>query len=235
MTTCPACQASLPEGSAFCPRCGASVSSAAAAVMPSREPNTSGLTIAAFVLSFIPFCFLNVVGLILGIVSLRRIQANPAAQGGRGLAIASIIVGSCTFLVVTLGIMAAIAIPSFLKYQARSRQSEARVTLASMRTAIHNSRADKGTSPASFKEMGIEWHEGPRTYAFFYKNDAIQPTHGGPYAIPAEIAAQRESLDVIAVGNIDGDPELDVWTVDTNGVIEHPIDDLAFRESNERP
>lgn len=83
---------------------------------------TSKLAVTAFVLAclfFIPL--LPLIGTILGIVALVRMRPD---QGGKGLAIAAIPVGLVMVLMLQ-GMLAAIAIPSFIKYTRKAKSVEA--------------------------------------------------------------------------------------------------------------
>jgi prepilin-type N-terminal cleavage/methylation domain-containing protein len=51
-------------------------------------------------------------------------------------------------VVAIIGILAAIAIPNFLKYQAKSKQSEAKMNLGSMGTSAESYHAEKDTYAA---------------------------------------------------------------------------------------
>ena len=72
-----------------------------APVVPSK-PKTSGLAITSLTLGIIGPCslgLLSIVGLILGIVAAKKIKASGGAIGGRGLAIAGIIVSIITLII----------------------------------------------------------------------------------------------------------------------------------------
>ena len=67
-----------------------------------------------------------VIGLILGIIALRRANRDPAKYGGRGLAIGGIVTSAMSFLVaVMMIIVAAIAVPNLLKSAQVSREVSA--------------------------------------------------------------------------------------------------------------
>jgi hypothetical protein len=105
---CSKCGAPL-NGAAFCSACGTSVVVAPSApVNPNysgvpQAPSTNGLAIAGFVISIVGFFFLNWLGLIFGIVALNQINKSEGRQGGRGLAIAAIVIGSL-FLIPVLSL-----------------------------------------------------------------------------------------------------------------------------------
>ena len=67
-------------------------------------------------------------------------------------------------VVAIIGILAAIAIPNFQKFQARSRQSEAKIALSAMYTAEQGFSAEKSTYTACLEQIG--YAPGPtRVYA----------------------------------------------------------------------
>ena len=68
----------------------------------SGKPKTSGLAITSLILGIVGGCslgLLSIVGLILGIVGLKKIKASGGAVGGRGLAIAGIIISVVTLII----------------------------------------------------------------------------------------------------------------------------------------
>ena len=75
--------------------------STGAPVTPSK-PKTSGLAIASLILGIVGGCslgVLSIVGLILGIVAAKKIKAGGGAVGGRGMAIAGIIISIVTLII----------------------------------------------------------------------------------------------------------------------------------------
>jgi type IV pilus assembly protein PilA len=93
-------------------------------------PPTSKLAIWSLVLSIL--C--TPIGLVMAIIALIKISGSKGALGGNGWAIGALVVSlGCVPLVGGMG--AAIAIPSFVKFQCKSMQSEARVQLQSMHVA----------------------------------------------------------------------------------------------------
>jgi len=90
------------------------------ALQPSAAPakaKTSGLAIASLVLGIAGPCTAglgSIIGLILGIVGLVKIGRSAGAMGGRGLAIAGIVVSGLGILIVPalVGMAAAILIPA---------------------------------------------------------------------------------------------------------------------------
>jgi len=102
------------------------------------ERRTSGLAVASLVLGIAGVCLCGVgilpgmVALILGIVALTQIRAGKEALGGAGMAIAGIVTGVLSVVLLPFVlIVAAIAIPALV--QARAASGEA-VAVASLRS-----------------------------------------------------------------------------------------------------
>ncbi|OGQ25382.1 MAG: hypothetical protein A2138_26625 [Deltaproteobacteria bacterium RBG_16_71_12] len=121
-----------------------------------QKPPTSTLAIVSLITSFL--CWPVFLGLILGIVSLVRINKSDGKLGGKTLAIIAIVMNLC--LIPTCGgIYAAIAIPNFIMFQCRSKQSEAKGNLKALHVAEELYRGDKDSytqdlGALEFKPMG---------------------------------------------------------------------------------
>ena len=105
---------------------------------PQASPRLpSSLPIVALVFSVLGFCFppLLIVGVIIGIVALIQNKGSLAAG------IVAVVLPVMAIPVV--GILAAIAIPNFIKFQARSKQSECKTYLRSAYTAEMSYRVEK--------------------------------------------------------------------------------------------
>ncbi|MCK5799135.1 MAG: DUF4190 domain-containing protein, partial [Deltaproteobacteria bacterium] len=100
---------------------------------PPQPQRMSGLAITAFVLSLIfVIPFLPLIGAVMGIFATISLGKKPWL-GGRGLAIAAIPVGFSVFFLLQAGMMAAIAIPAFVKYARKSKTVEATEALDKIR------------------------------------------------------------------------------------------------------
>ncbi len=97
---------------------------------------TSGMAIAALVVSIffcIPIC--GPIGLILGIIALIQINKSPDQLGGKGLAIAAIIVGGLGVVLFVGSVV--VGIPAYHQYMARAKSSEAENRISEMfRSAV---------------------------------------------------------------------------------------------------
>jgi type IV pilus assembly protein PilA len=86
-------------------------------------------------------------------------------------------------VVAIIGILAAIAIPNFLKYQAKSKQSEAKVNLGAIGTSAEAWRSEKDTYVATVATLGtaatpgvndIGWApQGLTRYEYYYGDQKL--------------------------------------------------------------
>jgi len=70
-------------------------------------------------------------------------------------------------VVAIIGILAAIAIPNYQRYQARARQSEAKVDLTSSYTAEQSFAAEYGTFSACLQRLGVAGDAVAKRYYIF--------------------------------------------------------------------
>ncbi|HWO22151.1 MAG TPA: DUF4190 domain-containing protein [Kofleriaceae bacterium] len=117
---------------------------------PAAPPvaQTSTLAVAGFVCSF--FC--SVLGLILSIMGRNECLRSGGALRGEGLALAGIIISSIFLALSAIGIVAAIAIPSFIDYAAKGKRTEADLNLmkiekAVRQYAVENSELPRASAP----------------------------------------------------------------------------------------
>ncbi len=137
-------------------------------------------------------------------------------------------------VVAIIGILAAIAIPNFIAYQAKSKQAEAKVALGAIFTsavAFQAETAPQTYAPSAIGLIGYQPSGNPR-YSFWY---AVDTTAGGPGpgtptvfpgapavvagscntgaapATGATVAASPTGFTTGAIGNVDGDVACDEW------------------------
>lgn len=132
-------------------------------------------------------------------------------------------------VVAIVGILAAIAIPNFLNYQAKSKQSEAKSNLGSMGTNAEAFRAENDTYAATAVQLG--WAPtGSTRYGYSYNALLVSaPTvAAGCGALnAAAVAATATTFVAAADGNIDGDATCDVWTFTQLRVLANPTNDVS--------
>ena len=95
-----------------------------------KPAKTSAMAITSLVLGILGFCTMGitaVIGLVLGIVAMLKIRKSEGQLGGMGLAIA----GTCVsgVMVLMLPLLAAIAIPNFVKARSAAQTAACRANL----------------------------------------------------------------------------------------------------------
>lgn len=136
------------------------------------------------------------------------------SSGTPAIAIVAIAGFGCLVLFAIVGILAAIAIPDFLKFQAKAKQSEAKANMGAIFTCQVAYFGEYNQYGNTFKD--IYWEpEGNTRYSYFLPGEVIQARLGGPYQLPEgiETLVGETTFQVIAVGNIDNDDDLDVWMI----------------------
>jgi type IV pilus assembly protein PilA len=146
------------------------------------------------------------------------------------------------WLILALGGLV-IAIPNFLRFSAKAPQSEAKTNLGAIFTTqvayygennTYAGRAGENGNGA-FYDMG--WSpEGDTRYTYYAGGDYIAPTRPGvtmpfkpgkdwPYPIRPESTAH--GFTVLAIGNIDKDPCLDVWMMNDAKQLTNLVNDVS--------
>ena len=233
MPVCQNCGMEIPVGAKACPNCDPNYSPVLLPPAPGQwgpATRTSGLAIASLVLGILGICSygtLGILGVIFGIAAISQINKSGGLLTGKGLAIGGISVGGASLLLLLL--LVAIAIPNFLKFQSKAKQSEAKLNLGSV----------YGNQIAYFGEYNkysetfddLNWTpEGTTRYSYFVGDDVIQATIGGPYSMPsmAESFVNDDGFQIVAVGNIDNDDTLDVWIMNDSKNLTNIIDDVSY-------
>ncbi len=192
---------------------------------PAAAPQTKyTLPTVAFILSLVGLCFCPtaLVGCILGIVAWVRIGKEPQLSG-KGLAIAATFIPLA--LVPVIGIQAAIAIPNFIRFQARSKQSECKTTLKALYVAEKSYESEKGKFSDSFEEVGDPVMPGNR-YSYFLSESSVKPADAARHPSVAhedhaaalgrhgiQVGVTEKGFTAACVGNVDSDETLDVWSI----------------------
>lgn len=149
-------------------------------------------------------------------------KSNTALYVVIGLVVA---MGCCG----VFGILAAIAIPNFIKFQARAKQSECKVTLKTAYVAQKSYYAEYDKYAADAATMGFV--PDLKRYALIVSPGNVElpqdPAAQSRGLVEATPAAVRQSLGIrgecpdcqvtmACVGNVDGDPTVDVWSISTD-------------------
>lgn len=151
-------------------------------------------------------------------------------------------------VVAIIGILAAIAIPNFLKYQAKSKQSEAKTNLK----GIFTSEASYFSEANSYGLLGtVNFALAGNTakvYAFYVTNGT--PAETAPGAISNQFIGNPGGAALTgvfqagrtpgltgaafpytgytagAIGNIDSDPDVDTWSITPNNDLTNDNNDV---------
>jgi len=142
-------------------------------------------------------------------------------------------------VVAIIGILAAIAIPNFLRFQAKSKQSEAKTNLGGIFTA---EIAYFGENSFFGNFQQIAWAPtGTARYTFWsgpYTGSLVGTTGypaasaidnaGSPlYPAPAGLDRNDNTFTVGAAGQIDNDPAIDQWTMTDQRLLTNLVDDVV--------
>ena len=111
-------------------------------------------------------------------------------------------------VVAIIGILAAIAIPNFLRYQCKAKQSEAKASLGAIFTNEEAYRAEFDTYSTSLSTIGWDTSGSPRY----------------TYTVPTAGSTQFTAR---AAGNIDNDGDTDVWTINQARSLSNSTNDCS--------
>ncbi len=112
-------------------------------------------------------------------------------------------------VVAIIGILAAVAIPNYQKYQARARQSEAKVMLASSYTALQSYFAEVGTYTTCLNDIGFESTAGAKRYYTVGINDPGVDTCGPANNQPCDAYMfDNAGAATLFCGGVGADPGL---------------------------
>ena len=110
-------------------------------------------------------------------------------------------------VVAIIGILAAIAIPNFLRYQAKTKQSEAKTNLGAIFTSQVTYFGEEDTY-ANVSNIG--WApEGTTRYAY------------------TMVSADVDSFTAEAEGNVDADSATDIWQMDDTRQLTNTSNDVT--------
>ena len=82
--------------------------------------------------------------------------------------------------------------------------------------------ADTDRYATTFAELG--WRPSPGRYTYYLAGD-VAAGPAGAHPLPPGFTPGE--LRLFAVGNIDSDDALDVWTIDADGTLVNPVNDLV--------
>jgi len=161
------------------------------------KPKTSGLAIASLILGIVGPCTVglgSIVGIILGIVGLVKIGKSGGQLGGRGLAIAGLVVSGIGIVILPFLVGAAVAIlmPAVVGAHSMAQQAACAsnvkqlCVVARSYSATHQDKFPPAEDwPEVFAQLGL-----PESVLA----DPADPKAGRAYAINAAIAGKPERI-----------------------------------------
>ena len=141
-------------------------------------------------------------------------------------------------VVAIIGILAAIAIPNFMTYQAKARQSEAKIGLGGIFTSATAYFAENSTfTVTNVSQLGY-LPSGTSRYSFWYGGSSATANrintgstnsatcHGAN--VPTAVGATANDFTAGAIGNVDGESTTcDMWTVDDARILSNIVNDVS--------
>ncbi|HEX2709227.1 MAG TPA: hypothetical protein VHM68_00110, partial [Candidatus Deferrimicrobium sp.] len=132
-------------------------------------------------------------------------------------------------VVAIIGILAAIAIPNFLRFQAKSKQSEAKTNLGGIFTAetsyfaennVYGTFSQIAWAPVGTKQIYTYWSNS--TDSKFPPGGSATTWAGGP-----NVGIYASGFSAGAIGNVDSDATLDVWHINDVKNLSNDQDDVT--------
>lgn len=172
---CPDCGYESLNDAAFCAKCGTSLvesttkgptpSSSARPVGTAKGKGLSVTSLVLGVLAVFPFSFMTgIPAVVTGIMALAK------KRPGKGMAIAGIALGAST--PVTAGIILALAIPTFVKFQERARESSVKNSMHVIQAALEAYATDHyGNYPGP--EVKWDYDNGQGVAAYIPGDNAV--------------------------------------------------------------
>ena len=129
-------------------------------------------------------------------------------------------------VVAIIGILATIAIPNFLRYQAKAKQTEAKNNLVAIHTGEIAYFAENNGYIDDFNAIGFGVSGSSQRY-YYEIGKASNGTLPPGCTASSLDKAEPSNFVAAAIGNIDGDATCDVWTIDQDKVLTNVTNDVS--------
>ncbi|GJL54688.1 MAG: general secretion pathway protein GspG [Nitrospirales bacterium] len=129
-------------------------------------------------------------------------------------------------VVAIIGILATIAIPKFMTYQAKAKQTEAKNNLVAIHTGQIAYFAENNGYIDDFNAIGFAVSGSSQRYYYEIGKSSLGTLPPGCTASTLD-QATANSFVAVAIGNIDGDTTCDVWAIDQDKVLTNVTNDVS--------
>jgi type II secretory pathway pseudopilin PulG len=127
--------------------------------MPGRGRGLSVASLVLGILALFPFSFLTgIPAIITGAIALAQKRL------GRGMAIAGVVLGAVGTLVIGVGLILALIVPNFVRFQERARRSSVKENMRVLQTALEAYAADHG---GEYPGVESDW-SNPEDFFYAY-------------------------------------------------------------------
>ncbi len=164
MKPCPYCAKTIEDYAQSCPFCGRNLAAPASAPgvysgMPPGDLGTSGKAIGSLVCGIL-FFFLPaaIAAVVMGHLSLSDIKRSAGRLGGKGMAIAGLVLGYLGLSFIPILIIAAIAIPNLLRAKMAANEASAVGSLRTLNTACVTYATEYKSFPLYLANLGPGAH-----------------------------------------------------------------------------
>lgn len=151
----------------------------------------------------------------------RRVGMGGVLKSEHGFSLTELMI-----VVAIIGILATIAIPNFLRYQARAKQTEAKNNLVAIHTAEIAYFAEHNSYIDDFNAIGFAVSGSSQRY-YYELGKASAGTLPPGCSTSTLDSVSSTGFVAVAIGNIDSDATCDVWTIDQDKVLKNVINDVS--------
>ena len=129
-------------------------------------------------------------------------------------------------VVAIIGILATIAIPNFLRYQAKAKQTEAKNNLVAIHTGEIAYFAENNGFVDDFNAIGFSISGSSQRY-YYELGKATNGTLPPGCTASSLDSVSATGFTAVAIANIDGDATCDVWTITDQKVLTNVQNDVS--------
>lgn len=147
---------------------------------------------------------------------------NPLVRHQRGFSLTELMI-----VVAIIGILAVLAIPNFLRYQARAKQTEAKNNLVAIHTAEMAYFAENNKYSDDFNAIGFAVTGSSQRYFYELGASSSGTLPLGCTASTLDTVSDT-AFTAVAIANIDNDATCDVWTIDEQKTLVNVTNDVAL-------